>query len=134
MVLRLFVTVPLLFFAAKISIVAVCFVELISICIFAPINFYIIMKLIKISLEQLKYIIKTPLIGTVSFTLTLVIFRHLTSYLFDKPNLISLLIILLPAFATYFLTIYFHHPETLSELKNLISISLGQKKELTVSK
>ncbi len=134
MTLRLIVTVPLLFFAAKISIVAFCTVELITICIFAPINLYIVMKLIKIPLEQLISIIKIPLMGTASFTLTLVIFRHLSSYLFDSPNLISLVIVVLPASASYILTIYFRHPEVYSELKNLIGVSLRQEKVLSVSK
>ncbi len=131
---RFLVTVSLIYFATQVSLFAVCLVELISICIFASVNLYIVMKLIKIPLEQLISIIRIPLMGTVSFALTLLIFRHLSLYLFNTPNLISLVIIVLPTFASYILTLYFRHPEMYYELKNLVGVSLRQEKVLSVSK
>jgi teichuronic acid exporter len=122
---RLVITAPLLFWAAKTSLSAVCFVEMISGCVFASVNFQIVKRLINIQREQIAKSIRAPLIGTAIFTVFLLTVKNIELHIHDTPSWISLLIILLPAIASYIVTIYLCSPETVSDLKKVIGISFG---------
>ena len=122
---RFLATVLVLSFTARISLLAVCLGQLGVIAVFGPVSLYLGLKVVGGSLLQLLGVVKTPGIGAVVFGVMLLLFRYLGSYLFAQPNALSLLFIIVPAAAAYFLTIHLLRPQLFSELRKIATTALA---------
>jgi len=127
--LRFLITVPLLLVAAQESLLAVCVVESLAACILAPVNLYLVTRLISIRPSDLLRTLGQPLIGSGIFAVVVLALRVLGRGWFSAPGALSLAIYLMPGLLAYLVTVFCMQPHLFSDLRQLIVVALGRHVE-----
>jgi O-antigen/teichoic acid export membrane protein len=123
--LRFLITVPLLLYAAQISLFAVCLAEIAALAVFSVLNQWVVIRMIGVSVNQLLQTIKPPLAGAGMISLTLVTGNFLLGCT-TVPNILALLIMLLSAVFSYLLLLHLCYPVKLQEVIRLAAISVNR--------
>ncbi len=127
--LRFFITVPLLLMAARESLLAVCVVESLAACILAPVNLYLVTRLISVRFSDLLRSLGQPLIGSGVFAVVVLALRFLGRRWFPAHGVLSLAICLLTGLVAYLVTMSRMQPQLFSDLRRLIVVALGRHAE-----
>ena len=125
--IRTIITVGALFFAAHVSLVAVCSVESIAAAIFAPINVGLVARMTNLRVRAIASTLSVPLIGLGAFTATAVGMRQLFTSTFASPGVISLFGLLVPSTAALGLAVFALRPHLISEIRAIVSETVGTR-------
>lgn len=128
-VVRFVVTVPLLFLAARQSLLATCLVESVTVALLAPLNLYLVARIISVRAGALLRILLQPLVGAAAFSLTALAMRRLAGDIFPEPTLLSLVVFFLPAAVAYAGAIMLVRPGVFGELGSIAAVALGLSSE-----
>lgn len=128
-VLRFLITVPLLFVAARKSLVAVCIVESLTISLLAPVNLYLVTQTISVRAIDLLKTLGQPLLGAGAFALVVVATRTLFGDSFPEPSVLSLTVFFLPGALAYLGAISLMCPGLVLDLVGMLTVSLGLRVE-----
>lgn len=117
---RVLVSIPAYYFASQRGIILLCITHLILAVFFMPINIYISMRVLRISLSELLYKLYIPIGCSVIMGLCILIFLTLIKRAQMLPDLISLIMVIAFAIMSYTLLLYFGRRETFFEVKKLL--------------
>lgn len=122
---RLLVSIPVYYYSVKYGIIALCYAHLALVFIFAPINYYIGIKVLNISSRIMNDILKTPLIYTIiigSFTLLVKYYMERVAHLSD---LVVFPVEVLVFISGYLLSLYLLNKQIIVELKGILKLTMA---------
>lgn len=122
---RMIFSIPAYYFAAQEGLIALCIAHLSLVLVFAPINFYITMKFLRISLKEVLDTFALPVMSTLILALVVLGLSNFLAIIESSSNLESLLIIIPVAIGSYLLTLRWLGANTLHELKRVFRVALS---------
>lgn len=124
--IRFFITVPLLFLAARESILAVCVVESLTASLLAPLNLYLVARLIPIRCADILRALGQPLIGGGGFALVVLGLRAFTEGRLSGDPALFLAISLVVGFTAYLAAMRTMQPRLFADLYRLVAVAVGR--------
>jgi PST family polysaccharide transporter len=122
---RFVIAVPLLLMAAQVSLLAVCLVESFAVCLLAPVNLYLVTRIISVRVSVLLRTMGQPLVAAGVLGLTVIALRSLFGNLFPEPTPLSLTVYLLPGLLIYLVAIVLMQPRLFADLRRVVAVALG---------
>ena len=127
MAVRLALTAPLLFLAARESLSAVCWVELASLLALAVVNLCVMRRVLGLSVRCLAGTVGLPLAGMAVLAVVVWGLRLAAARLTDDPSLGTVALIVGPGLLVYLGTVCLIRPGLVADVKGLVRRSLGHE-------
>lgn len=126
-IVRFAITVPVLLFAARISVFAVCAAEAAMIALFTPINLWIVKRLIGFSSRDLWRALLRPMPATLAAVAAALIARMVGQQFSVAPGVGSLALCVLSALLVYAAVVFMCSPHLFNEVRGLLAVALGRR-------
>ncbi len=123
---RVVATVALLVLAARLGLVAICLAESVAACLFAPVNVWLIAKVVRIRWREIRTTISPPALGFAAFVAVGFGARALFSGRSGEPTIWRLALQMVPAAVAFVAAAVAMRPGLPGEFAMILSRSLGR--------
>jgi len=124
---RAVTTVSMLVVAAHFSLVAVCAVESLAACIFAPVNLALVAMVTRMSPIRMLKAFDLPAVGLVAFSVTAIVTRNALGEFASTPGLPALAALAAPPVAAFVLAVFARRPRILNEIREVAVTAFGSQ-------
>lgn len=130
LLVRFLITAPFLFYAAKISLVAVCWVELVSMAVLSLVNLRFVGRILEIHMTRMLRSIFRPALEAGLCAAAIFVCDRIAGSLFTEQNLMSFAFTLFPALVLYAAVAYIRNPDLVAEILRMAASSMDRKEEV----